>query len=134
MLPRGGASKKEDIIEIILDFLSEPEEGMISESAGGKKGKSKSKKGAKKKAAAAKPEKKKAKASTPKASKSSGDPFSLLKDAQKGEQPSKATLRQWVKAYVCCFDMDTVNIKVCSNSRVLICMCDTIGDVIEFIL
>jgi hypothetical protein len=119
LLNRGGKNKKEELIECLLDFLSQPEEEDISPSAaGGKKGgkkktAAKKKKSASKSGTTAKPKaaSKPKKASVSKSTSGGGDPFSLLKDIEKGEQPSKDTLRQWVKAYVCCFDMETVNIK-----------------------
>jgi hypothetical protein len=45
--------------------------------------------------------------------------FYLVRDHEKGEEPSDAALRQWVQAYVSCFDMDTATTKHCLRSASL---------------
>ena len=35
----------------------------------------------------------------------------MVRDHDKGDEPTDAALRQWVQAYVACFDMDTATVK-----------------------
>lgn len=91
---------KEDMIDRLLDFLGEPDDSMIM--------KKKDKADTKKKADV-KPKKKTQ--SKPVVAKVVEDPFSLIKDYKKGKAPNDKALRQWVKAYIVCVDMETATTK-----------------------
>jgi hypothetical protein len=39
------------------------------------------------------------------------EPFPLVRNHKKGKKPNDIALRQWVKAYVVCFDMDSATTK-----------------------
>jgi hypothetical protein len=39
------------------------------------------------------------------------DAFALVKEHKKGDKPDDDALRQWVRAYVVCFDMDSATTK-----------------------
>ena len=100
----GKTLNKEKMIDRLLDFLSSPEESMVKEKVSS----------CTKKKAATAPATKSKKKSPIKKRKSvtkNVDPFSLLKDHKKGEDPSDAAIRQWVKAYIVCVDLDTATTK-----------------------
>jgi len=100
----GKTLNKEKMIDRLLDFLSSPEESMVKEKVSS----------CTKKKAAPAPATKSKKKSPIKKRKSvtkNADPFSLLKDHKKGEDPSDAAIRQWVKAYIVCVDLDTATTK-----------------------
>ena len=88
------------MIDRLLDFLGEPDDSMIM--------KKKDKADTKKKADV-KPKKKTQ--SKPAVAKVVEDPFSLIKDYKKGKAPNDKALRQWVKAYIVCVDMETATTK-----------------------
>eukprot|EP00934_Nitzschia_sp_Nitz4_P002839 Nitzschia sp. Nitz4//scaffold141_size107518//83035//84098//NITZ4_004292-RA/size107518-snap-gene-0.198-mRNA-1//-1//CDS//3329536336//2829//frame0 len=87
----GKPLNKEDMIENLLDFLSQPNVDFLNPEGPPKP------KGTPKKAA------------TPR--KSSESPFHLVKTHKKGKKPSDEALRQWVQAYIVCFDMDSATTK-----------------------
>ena len=91
---------KEDMIDRLLDFLGEPDDSMIMK---------KKHKADTKKKADVKPKKKTQ--SKPAVAKVVEDPFSLIKDYKKGKAPNDKALRQWVKAYIVCVDMETATTK-----------------------
>ena len=91
----GKPYSKDDTIENLLDFLSEPDGGLCSDPTVEKK-KKKAKKPVKKK---------------PVVKKEAEDPFKALKEHPKGKKPGDKVLRQWVKAYVVCFDLDSATTK-----------------------
>jgi hypothetical protein len=97
---------KEELVDRLCDFLGNPSELLSKPAVGGiKKGKKKSS-----------PKKKTTSSKRKKAEKTivveePKDPFALVKDHTKGEKPSDDALRQWVKAYVVCFDMDSATTK-----------------------
>jgi hypothetical protein len=95
-----------------LDFLGAPDETLttLKPAAVG------SKVTPKKKAAAKKGGKKsKAKSETDDESeedvKEPPEDFSKIKGFKKGDKPDEEALRQWVRAYVACFDMDSATTK-----------------------
>lgn len=96
----GKPLNKDDMVDRLLDFLGAPDESMI-------RGKELSE--TKKKSAA------KSKKTEPKprsvAMKLPADPYSLIKDYKKGKAPSDNALRQWVKSYIVCVDMETATTK-----------------------
>ncbi len=92
---------KEDMIDRLLDFLGEPDDSMIMKKEKAPADTSKK--------AKAKPKKKPT--SKPAVAKVVEDPFSLIKDYKKGKAPSDKALRQWVKAYIVCVDMETATTK-----------------------
>jgi hypothetical protein len=99
---------KEELVDRLCDFLGNPSDLLAkppaepkSSTNGQKKATPKKKSAARKKAGTTK----KAPAAEQK------DPFALVKDHTKGEKPSDDALRQWVKAYVVCFDMDSATTK-----------------------
>jgi hypothetical protein len=101
----GKTMNKEKMIDRLLDFLSSPEESMVKEKVSS---------GTKKRASPAPATKSKKKSPTKKRKMSvtkNEDPFSLLKDHKKGKDPSDAAIRQWVKAYIVCVDLDTATTK-----------------------
>jgi hypothetical protein len=87
---------KEDAIENLLDFLGQPHTDFLA--------KTKEEKPSPKKKTTTKKTTTKAKAA-PKES------FGLVRCHQKGNKPSDEALRQWVKAYIVCFDMDSATTK-----------------------
>jgi hypothetical protein len=101
----GKALSKEDLIDRLLDFLGAPDETLTTLKPAAKKSKKKAKKGGKKS---------KAKSSdTDGESEEKAPPkdFSKIKELKKGDKPDEETLRQWVRAYVACFDMDSATTK-----------------------
>lgn len=96
----GKTLKKDDLIDRLLDFLGAPDEAFVK----------KREPVATKKALAAKTQKIKTKPRTV-VRKIKEDPFSLIKDYKKGEFPSDDAMRQWVKAYIVCVDMETATTK-----------------------
>jgi hypothetical protein len=124
-----GALDKEALIDRLLDFVGAPDPDLVNDA-----GKMKSTKKSPAKKASAKKETPKKKKSTPKkktpskAKKSSkkvedeeesdhiddevkANPFALVNDHKKGDKPSDDALRQWVRAYVVSFDMDSATTK-----------------------
>jgi len=98
----GKALNKEDMIDKLLDFLGAPDDSMVKAKESSET----------KKKPAAKPKKKtetKKRKSVEKII--AVDPFSLIKDYAKGKVPSDDAMRQWVKAYVACVDMETATTK-----------------------
>ncbi len=97
---------KEELVDRLCDFLGNPSELLakptVAESANGEKKGSPKKKTTKGKR---KPSAKMVLVAEQK------DPFALVKSHTKGEKPSDDALRQWVKAYVVCFDMDSATTK-----------------------
>lgn len=98
----GKFCNKEDMIDRLLDFLGAPDESLI-------RGKETKKPEAKKKTPT--------KAKTPEPKRKTivktvlVDPFDVIKDYVKGVPPSDDALRQWVKAYIVCVDMETATTK-----------------------
>ena len=132
----GKPLNKDDMIENLLDFLTQPHKDflnveypdLVAKKATGtptkKATNAPSKKAAPaptKKAANAptktKAEPKKAdvkKATKPPSKKRAEpplDPFSLIKKHTSGTEPTDGALRQWVKAYIVCFDMNRATTK-----------------------
>ena len=102
---------KDELADRLLDFLGEPNESWVKVDADESKKKKKSKK-----EPASKKTKKATSAAASKKRKSvskkvTEDPFALMKAHVRGDKPSDKTLRQWVKAYVVCFDMDKATTK-----------------------
>jgi hypothetical protein len=95
-----------------LDFLGGPDETLttLKPAAVGSKSAPKKKAGAKKGA-----KKSKAKSETDDESeeevKEPPKDFSKIKVLKKGDKPDEEALRQWVRAYVACFDMDSATTK-----------------------
>ena len=140
----GNALNKDDMIENLLDFLTQPHKDflnveypdIVAKKAAGattKKATNAPKKqttAAPKKQTTAAPTKKstaaptkmkavpkkadvrkaESKTSKPKAEPPL-DPFSLIKKHTSGTEPSDGALRQWVKAYIVCFDMNRATTK-----------------------
>jgi hypothetical protein len=125
----GNALNKDDMIENLLDFLTQPHKDFLNveypdivakKATGGTTKKATTaaptKKGTtpppKMKAVPKKAAVKKAtsKTSKPKAEPPM-DPFSLIKKHTSGTEPSDGALRQWVKAYIVCFDMNRATTK-----------------------
>jgi chromatin remodeling complex protein RSC6 len=104
----GKPLNKEDTIENLLDFLGQPHSDFIA-TAKEEKPSPKKKAAPKKKKTAAK-KAKKAKAAAP-LEDTFEDTFELVRAHKKGKTPSDAALRQWVKAYIVCFDMDSATTK-----------------------
>ncbi len=92
---------KENMIDKLLDYLGEPDESVVKKAEPAEA----------KKKAAAKPKKKAAAKPRAVAPKAPEDPFSLIKDYKKGKLPSDKAMRQWVKAYIVCVDMETATTK-----------------------
>ena len=143
----GNALNKDDMIENLLDFLTQPHKDflnveypdIVAKKATGattKKATNAPKKqttaaakkqttAAPKKQTTAAPTKKSTAAPTkmkavPKKAESKTskpktepplDPFSLIKKHTSGTEPSDGALRQWVKAYIVCFDMNRATTK-----------------------
>jgi len=96
----GKALHKDDIVDRLLDFLGAPDESMVREQESPQ---------AKKKAATkAKKTEVKPKVVIKTVTE---DPFSLIKDYKKGKAPNDKAMRQWVKAYIVCVDMETATTK-----------------------
>lgn len=102
---------KEELVDRVCDFLGNPSDLLAkhpevaeSSSNGKKKAppKKKTAKGTKGKTSGGT---KKVPEAVPK------DPFALVKDHTKGEKPTDDAMRQWVRAYVVCFDMDSATTK-----------------------
>lgn len=95
----GKSLKKDDMIDRLLDFLGEPDESLVERKVSSDS----------KKKADTKP---KAKAKAKRVVKSPNeDPFSLIRDHKKGKNPSDKAMRQWVKAFIACVDMETATTK-----------------------
>jgi hypothetical protein len=98
------------MIENLLDFLSQPHKDFLNveylDLVVSKK-------------AVVAPKKKKAspkkvvvkKVSAPAKPQPPKDPFSLVRKHKSGAEPSDEALRQWVKAYIVCFDMNSATTK-----------------------
>jgi len=98
----GKALNKEDMIDKLLDFLGAPDDSMVKAKESSET----------KKKPAAKPKKKTETKKRKSVEKTIAvDPFSLIKDYAKGKVPSDDAMRQWVKAYVACVDMETATTK-----------------------
>jgi hypothetical protein len=97
----GKPLNKDDTVEALLEFLSEPDQGLCADPTAEKEKKKE------------KPQKKRpARSKKPVAKKEPpADPFAALKAHEKGKPPGDKVLRQWVKAYVVCFDMDSATTK-----------------------
>jgi hypothetical protein len=93
-----GGADKETLVDYLLDFLGAPDPDLIVKPG---------EEGSKKKTA---PKKKKT-AGRKKAAKKEEDPFAMVRKHKKGEKPTEQALRQWVRAYVVCFDMDRATTK-----------------------
>ena len=94
---RKGVSTKDDLVDLLLDFLGEPDEEFI---VGSKKSteKKKRKKGRGDEEAEAEEEK-------------SGDDYSDVGDERVEEgEPSDEMLRRWVRAYVRCHNMKNATV------------------------
>ena len=92
----GGKSlKKDDMIDRLLDFLGEPDESLTKKNVSSDTKKKTGPKSKKKRIARNLTE----------------APFSLIRDYKKGKLPSDDAMRQWVKAYVVCIDMETATTK-----------------------
>jgi len=98
---KGKNLNKEDMIENLLDFLSRPNADFLKAKSGEMPKTKKTKA----------PPKKKAKSATPSKPKAVKEPFHLVRGHKKGKMPNEEALRQWVRAYVVCFDMDTATTK-----------------------
>lgn len=96
----GKSLNKDDMIDRLCDFLGEPDESMIKQKESSEP----------KKKAPAKSKKTSTNRKTV-ATKVAQDPYSLIKDYKKGKVPSDAAMRQWVKAYIVCVDMETATTK-----------------------
>ena len=92
---------KENMIDKLLDYLGEPDASAVKKAEPAEA----------KKKAAAKPKKKATAKPKKVAPKAPEDPFSLIKDYKKGKMPSEKAMRQWVKAYIVCVDMETATTK-----------------------
>lgn len=97
---------KEDMIENLLDFLTQPNADFLKAKTG-EAPKPKKKKATPKKKTASKAKS----GTTPAKAKPAKEPFHLVRSHKKGKNPSDDALRQWVRAYVVCFDMDTATTK-----------------------
>lgn len=108
---RGKPLNKDDTIENLLDFLAQPHADFLnvtwaSQLNGGDKKKVTSKE-KKKKATPAK----KATVSKKSGKKPAAHPFRLVLAHKKGKEPNEATIRNWIQAYIVCFDMDLATSK-----------------------
>lgn len=90
----GKPLNKDDMIENLLDFLSQPNKDFLNPDEGSSR-------------KSVTPRKK----PSGKGRKSEESPFALVKSHQKGKKPSDDALRQWVRAYIVCFDMDSATTK-----------------------
>lgn len=98
---------KEDMVDNLLDFLSQPNSDFIKGEADEVTKPKKKKDEAKRKSTTPK----KARPKSPAKTQAPEEPFRLVREHEKGKKPSDGTLRQWVQAYVACFDMDTATTK-----------------------
>jgi hypothetical protein len=94
----GGVADKETLVDYLLDFLGAPDPDLIVKPGQEKTGKKKT-------------SPKKKKNPVRRAPKKVEDPFGLVREHTKGTKPSDEALRQWVRAYVVCFDMDKATTK-----------------------
>lgn len=95
---------KEEMIDRLLDFLGAPDESLVRVASSP----------AKKKPTPVKTKKVEPKPKPkPKTiiKTVTLDPFTLIKDYKKGEPPVDDALRQWVRAYILCVDMETATTK-----------------------
>jgi DEK C terminal domain len=103
---RTGCNSKDELVDLLLDFLGEPSEQLLKGSGGGEG--TKGSKGKKNAAAAAEA--------------AATDAYSDLEDGddddnndegggKEGAMPDDAALRRWVKAYVRCHNMKKVTSK-----------------------
>lgn len=104
----GKALSKEDLIDRLLDFLGGPDETLTTLKPAASKGASKKKAGAKK---GGKKSKAKSESEDEEEVKEPPKDFSKIKELKKGDKPDEEVLRQWVRAYVACFDMDSATTK-----------------------
>ncbi len=125
----GNALNKDDMIENLLDFLTQPHKDflnveypdIVAKKATGATTKKATTAAPTKKGTTpppkmkAVPKKAAVKKATSKTSKPKAeppmDPFSLIKKHTSGTEPSDGALRQWVKAYIVCFDMNRATTK-----------------------
>uniref|UniRef100_A0A7S4ALD8 DEK-C domain-containing protein n=1 Tax=Pseudo-nitzschia australis TaxID=44445 RepID=A0A7S4ALD8_9STRA len=91
----GKPLKKDAMIDRLLDFLGEPDESLAKKNVSSDTKKKTGPKSKKKRIARDITE----------------APFSLIRDYKKGKLPSDDAMRQWVKAYVVCIDMETATTK-----------------------
>lgn len=91
-----------------MDFLGAPDETLTTLKPVGSKAASKKKAGAKK---GSKKSKAKSESDDEAEVKEPPTDFSKIKALKKGDKPDEETLRQWVRAYVACFDMDSATTK-----------------------
>mmetsp|Transcript_24780 Transcript_24780/g.58157 ORF Transcript_24780/g.58157 Transcript_24780/m.58157 type:complete len:329 (+) Transcript_24780:113-1099(+) len=96
---------KDDMIDRLLDFLGAPDESSMR----GKMTSEPKKKTTPAKAKKTEPKPKTVVKTVVKTVKV--DPYNLIKDYKKGKSPNDEELRQWVKAYIACSDMDTATTK-----------------------
>lgn len=96
----GKSLNKEDTIENLLDFLGQPHPDFIAME--------KAEKPSAKKTTPKKKKKSPTKRAKPAPKESSLD---LVRAHKKGKTPSDDVLRQWVRAYIVCFDMDSATTK-----------------------
>jgi len=97
----GKGLSKDDLVDRLCDFLENPSEELANKKSPPKE----------KKAAGVKRKKSSTSALEKKAPAKPADPFALVRKHKKGAKPTDDTLRQWVKSYIVCFDMDTVTAK-----------------------
>ena len=104
---RSKIGDKDTLIDRLLDFLGQPDEKLTKAKPTTSK--------AKPKKSAASPEKPKAKEAKKKSAKKEAHGESKEDDTEEepGEDgmPSDETLRKWVRAYVCCFNLDKATTK-----------------------
>jgi hypothetical protein len=105
----GKSLDKETLIDRLLDFLGEPDPKMLNEEK--KKKKSTPKKKAPKKKPSSKTKKQEKKKVVEDEEEDEEDAFDLVREHKKGDKPSDDAIRQWVRAYVVCFDMDSATTK-----------------------
>lgn len=98
----GKPLNKDDMIENLLDFLSQPHPDFLSSE---NQDLSKKKTTPKKKSTSTKT------TGTTPTTKALKDPFDLVRNHKRGTMPNNETLRQWVKAYIVSFDMDSATTK-----------------------
>ncbi len=94
----GKPLNKDDMIENLLDFLSQPHPDFLN---------AENPNLSKKKATP----KKKTTATTTTPAMTMKDPFDLVRKHKRGKMPSDEAMRQWVKAYIVSFDMDSATTK-----------------------
>jgi hypothetical protein len=109
------AMTKDETVDRLLDFLGEPSESWVKADTDDGKKKKKSTTPKKKESTSKKTKKATSAAASKKrnsvSKKVTEDPFALIKAHVRGDKPTDATLRQFVKAYVVCFDMDKATTK-----------------------